>query len=226
MGSFPYPFNSVPSDLTQAASWLQSNFQDAASRRMSPESLLTTRGDLIRRGASAPERVALGASGSFLMSNGTDAVWGQVPIARAYANGNQAIPENAWTKVTGLTKHFQSETGMVDTTNSKVVVPRTGMYRVNTGIRMVAPGVNVQLVAHRAYIAATATELTQVGFSRLAGIATGLAPFGSSIWPLNAGTAIELDIYWYAGVGGTYSTVGGAHAVFIELEWLGPTTTA
>jgi len=30
MGSFPYPFNSVPSDLTQAASWLQSNFQDAA----------------------------------------------------------------------------------------------------------------------------------------------------------------------------------------------------
>ena len=30
MGSFPYPFNSIPSDLTQAASWLQANFQDAA----------------------------------------------------------------------------------------------------------------------------------------------------------------------------------------------------
>jgi len=49
--------------------------QGAASRRMSPESLLTTRGDLIRRGASAPERVALGTSGYALMSNGTDALW-------------------------------------------------------------------------------------------------------------------------------------------------------
>jgi len=38
--------------------------------------LLTTRGDLIRRGAAAPERVALGTSGQVLTSNGTDAVWG------------------------------------------------------------------------------------------------------------------------------------------------------
>lgn len=40
-----------------------------------PQSLLTTRGDLIRRGASAPERVALGAAGSVLSSDGTDATW-------------------------------------------------------------------------------------------------------------------------------------------------------
>jgi len=38
-------------------------------------STLTTRGDLIRRGASAPERVALGTNGQVLTSNGTDAVW-------------------------------------------------------------------------------------------------------------------------------------------------------
>lgn len=40
-----------------------------------PQSLLTTRGDLIRRGASAPERVALGTAGAALVSDGTDAVW-------------------------------------------------------------------------------------------------------------------------------------------------------
>lgn len=40
----------------------------------------TTRGDLIRRGASADERVALGATGKFLTSDGTDAVWGQGPL--------------------------------------------------------------------------------------------------------------------------------------------------
>lgn len=37
--------------------------------------LLTTRGDLLRRGASTAERVALGAANSFLGSNGTDALW-------------------------------------------------------------------------------------------------------------------------------------------------------
>jgi len=38
-------------------------------------STLTTRGDLIRRGASAPERVALGTNGQVLTSDGTDPVW-------------------------------------------------------------------------------------------------------------------------------------------------------
>ena len=38
-------------------------------------SLLTTRGDIITRGASAPQRLALGTSGYFLKSDGTDAVW-------------------------------------------------------------------------------------------------------------------------------------------------------
>lgn len=37
--------------------------------------ILTTRGDMIRRGASLPERVALGASGKVMGSDGTDAAW-------------------------------------------------------------------------------------------------------------------------------------------------------
>lgn len=37
--------------------------------------ILTTRGDLFRRGASAIERVALGTTGQVLTSDGTDAVW-------------------------------------------------------------------------------------------------------------------------------------------------------
>ena len=35
----------------------------------------TTRGDIIRRGASADERLALGAAGKVFTSNGTDPVW-------------------------------------------------------------------------------------------------------------------------------------------------------
>jgi hypothetical protein len=40
------------------------------------------RGDLLRRGASAYERVALGATRSTLTSNGTDAVWGTAKVLR------------------------------------------------------------------------------------------------------------------------------------------------
>lgn len=38
----------------------------------------TTRGDLIRRGASADERLAVGAANRLLRSDGTDPAWGQV----------------------------------------------------------------------------------------------------------------------------------------------------
>lgn len=72
------------------------------------KTLLTTRGDLIRRGASAPERVALGTTGYALTSNGTDAVWAQISAA-GIANdavGAAAIddtvigPLGAWTAFT------------------------------------------------------------------------------------------------------------------------------
>lgn len=43
--------------------------------------LLTTRGDILRRGASAPERLAIGSSGTILRSDGTDAAWATVATA-------------------------------------------------------------------------------------------------------------------------------------------------
>lgn len=53
---------------------------------------LTTRGDIIRRGASATERLALGSSGTVLKSDGTDVVYGSVAATEltgtlAVANG-------------------------------------------------------------------------------------------------------------------------------------------
>jgi hypothetical protein len=44
-------------------------------------SILTTRGDLFRRGAAAIERVGLGTNGQVLTSDGTDAVWAAPPAA-------------------------------------------------------------------------------------------------------------------------------------------------
>lgn len=40
--------------------------------------ILTTRGDIVRRGAVGPQRLGLGTSGQALISDGTDVVWGSV----------------------------------------------------------------------------------------------------------------------------------------------------
>ena len=49
-------------------------------------SLLTTRGDIITRSASAPQRLALGATGRVLISDGTDAIYGTL-TAGSFATG-------------------------------------------------------------------------------------------------------------------------------------------
>jgi hypothetical protein len=41
---------------------------------------LTTRGDLVKRGASSTTRLAIGASGKILTSDGTDPAWGDGPL--------------------------------------------------------------------------------------------------------------------------------------------------
>lgn len=62
-----------------------------------PGDILTTRGDLVVRGASIPQRLALGARGQWLLSDGTDAGWDlslvelfrkrHVGLAHALGNG-------------------------------------------------------------------------------------------------------------------------------------------
>ena len=61
---------------------------------------LTARGDVIRRGAAATERLALGSSGQVLQSNGSDVVYGTVPVASIsgtlpLANGGTAATSAA-----------------------------------------------------------------------------------------------------------------------------------
>lgn len=51
-------------------------------------SLLTTRGDMIRRGASAPERFALGTQHQVLRAGATDPEWGAVDLSQAAAVAN------------------------------------------------------------------------------------------------------------------------------------------
>lgn len=71
-------------------------------------STLTTRGDLLRRGASAAERVALGVTGTILSSDGTDAAYqslstlGIVPTSRSVAGAPLSADVSTATIATAL----------------------------------------------------------------------------------------------------------------------------
>ena len=67
---------------------------DSVRYEQSPVGILTTRGDTLRRGASAPERVALGTAGQFFKSDGTDATWKTVTGADIIDDGLGNLTKN------------------------------------------------------------------------------------------------------------------------------------
>jgi hypothetical protein len=53
--------------------------------------IMTTRGDLVRRGATAAERLALGAAGQLLKSDGTDAIWANDNFLRVTKTADEIV---------------------------------------------------------------------------------------------------------------------------------------
>ena len=58
---------------------------------LAPYDVLTTRGDILRRNASAPGRLALGTAGQHLISDGTDISWGVTPGLYGYLDRPQFL---------------------------------------------------------------------------------------------------------------------------------------
>jgi len=86
-------------DLTTVTAFIQTLLDDtsAATARTTLDAMqdvFTTRGDLVRAGASGvAERVALGAAGTVLTSDGTDAVWGAgLPVGVTLPYAGTAAP--------------------------------------------------------------------------------------------------------------------------------------
>lgn len=77
----------LDSETAAALSGLSDDISALDAAKIS-NSLLTTRGDIITRGASAPQRLALGTSGFNLKSDGTDVVWDYGAAEALIASGN------------------------------------------------------------------------------------------------------------------------------------------
>jgi len=82
---------------------------DGARLDQSADGLMTTRGDVVVRGASIAERLALGASGAVLGSDGTDALW-LTNVAKTDANNN----------------FTEGQTIAKDSANANLITSRTG----------------------------------------------------------------------------------------------------
>lgn len=96
------------------------------------------RGDLIRGGASAWERHALGASGTVLKSDGTDALFGLISTAPRAAFSNLKVVRDSATQVTvtadDLTLYDSSNNAVViHTVSEAIAITTAGVSGLDTG---------------------------------------------------------------------------------------------
>lgn len=119
--------------------------------------ILTTRGDLVRGGASGvAERVALGASGTTLQSDGTDAVWSA-----------------ALSGVTLSLNDSDSTFNLTITSTSTLTTGRTLTLDVNDGARTVSLTGNLTIAADLITSGANSLTLTTTGATNVTLPTTG-----------------------------------------------------
>lgn len=150
-------------------------------------SLLTTRGDMIRRGASAPERFALGASGTVLQSDGTDPVWGTL----------SALLPSASTSTAGIVELLtQAE---YDAGTDTTRVPTANLNRIALGTEQSAT--------------TTAVDFTGIpsGVRRITINFVGVSTNGSSSIIVQMGDSGGIENSGYLGAG-SYVGSGGSGA--------------
>jgi hypothetical protein len=113
--------------------------------------LMTTRGDLAVRGASAPQRLAKGAEHTVLIAGATDPAWGAVNLAQAAAVTGVLPDANVAATLARLNVEDQSLTGgarvtvkALGTITSGTVTPdpgdRSDQAYTNGGAHTLAPG--------------------------------------------------------------------------------------
>jgi hypothetical protein len=100
-------------------------------------SVMTTQGDLVYRGASAPERLAKGTAGQQLRMNSsaTAPEWYTVPACRVYHDANQSIINNQDTPLAFNSERFDTDTIHDTVTNNTRLTCKTdGIYDIDASV--------------------------------------------------------------------------------------------
>jgi len=90
--------------------------------------VLSTRGDLIKQGSSASERLAIGVPGSVLTTNGSDPVWGNAEGKNVYYVANSGSDSNAGSQYLPFKTlyHALSQSGSGDVVDFDSITGGTG----------------------------------------------------------------------------------------------------
>jgi hypothetical protein len=147
------------------------------------KTLLTTRGDVIVRDASAPARLAVGAADTLLRSDGTDPSWGKVEADMMQRRGTivtctgHTVNNVTLTTITWATEVSDSD-GYITVSSTTVTIPSGlgGLYAITLdggfGITIATRGFFQVIAGGRTYTQSFTTEQ--------AGIATVIAPLAAA----------------------------------------------
>ena len=180
------------------------------------EDTLTTRGDVLKRGASASERLAIGSANTVLTTNGTDPAWSTITNAMLAGSIDLtskvtgALPlANGGTGATSLAAANIVATNAQNTfTKSQVPSTSTASLSASSGVLDFDSFTNfiITLASGSNTLAAPTTEASQIG---QCGVIIFIQPSSSS-----AGTLSLHGDYESAGAAGiTLSTANNAYDV-------------
>lgn len=140
----------------------------AMDRAMAEQSVLTTRGDLLIRNASAAARLALGASGRVVRSDGTDSLWAVLAAPDvSFDNTVASLPGSPTTVKAAI----DALDGVVDPipfkkavfTSSAQTITAAGALTIAHGLAVRPPLVLARLVCQTGELGYTAADEVDVG---------------------------------------------------------------
>lgn len=177
---------------------------------------LTTRGDMLKRGASANERLAIGSANTVLTTNGTDPAWStitnamlagsidltsKVTGALPLANGGTGATSLAGANIVATNAQNTFTKAQVPSTSTAALSASSGVLDFDTFTNFI-----ITLASGSNTLAAPTTEASQIG---QCGVIIFIQPSSSS-----AGTLSLHGDYETAGAAGiTLSTANNAYDV-------------
>jgi hypothetical protein len=180
------------------------------------EDTLTTRGDLLKRGASASERLAIGSANTVLTTNGTDPAWStitnamlagsidltsKVTGALPLANGGTGATSLSAANIVATNAQNTFTKAQVPSTSTAALSATSGVLDYDTYTNFI-----ITLASGSNTLAAPTTEASQIG---QCGVIIFIQPSSSS-----AGTLSLHGDYESAGAAGiTLSTANNAYDV-------------